>query len=440
MFLFPIKNIINKFTKNPFQGIYLGKVHNSFFKREYLTDGEMNHHVHILGASGFGKSVLLMKISKEIIKKNEGGLLFIDLKGDIETVEEFKAFAKDANRENDIQIFSLTRKDISSSYNFLKDGSPTQIRDRIMTSLIWSEEYYKNQSASYLLKILIPLCYLRDNQSEKLDFETLYNAVTKKDFLISLTKIIQKTEVKLLTLLEDSYQFLSQPDQYKSLSGLRTQIESLILSDFSDLLEERDEGISLFEGIKKKKIILLFLDSRRYGETAKVIGRFILQDLKSTSSKIDQEIPKKERTPFTVIIDEFSDLAQEDFIGFLDRARSSKIGIIIAHQELSDLNRISPEFAARLTGNCSTLYAFLQKNGDSAEQIAKYSGTKTVQKLTSQVERFLFWDVPTGNKSLREVEEFLIHPNTIKSLKVGECISIKKYPKASASMVKIDII
>jgi hypothetical protein len=29
------------------------------------------------------------------------------------------------------------------------------------------------------------------------------------------------------------------------------------------------------------------------------------------------------RKPLSVVIDEFADLAQEDFLGFLDRARSS---------------------------------------------------------------------------------------------------------------------
>jgi hypothetical protein len=56
---------------------------------------------------------------------------------------------------------------------------------------------------------------------------------------------------------------------------------------------------------------------------------FNLPMLKTTAVqfRIDAEIIKQKRLPFTVIVDEFADLAQEDFIGFLDRARSSKMGI-----------------------------------------------------------------------------------------------------------------
>lgn len=95
------------------------------------------------------------------------------------------------------------------------------------------------------------------------------------------------------------------------------------------------------------------------------MGRFILQDLKSVSARVDAEVPKDERKHFSVIVDEFADLAQEDFIGFLDRARSSKMSIVVAHQEICDLQRISPEFAGRLMGNTSTLYAFLQKRPEN---------------------------------------------------------------------------
>jgi hypothetical protein len=95
-------------------------------------------------------------------------------------------------------------------------------------------------------------------------------------------------------------------------------------------------------------------------------------------------LERKDRKPFAAIIDEFADLATEDFIGFLDRARSSRMSVVVAHQEISDLNRISLEFACRLMGNTSTLYAVLQKRPDSAEIIAGIAGTKAVKEETHQ--------------------------------------------------------
>lgn len=41
-------------------------------------------------------------------------------------------------------------------------------------------------------------------------------------------------------------------------------------------------------------------------------------------------------------------------------------------------------------------------------------------------------------KSLREVEVFVIHPNLIKSLQVGKCVCVKKYPTARAYLVAVN--
>jgi type IV secretory pathway TraG/TraD family ATPase VirD4 len=181
-------------------------------------------------------------------------------------------------------------------------------------------------------------------------------------------------ESKLKGYAQNLKEFLDAKENYGSLQGLRTQIESIVLSDFGDLVATDDSGINLFDAVKTSKIIFIFLDTRRYSETAKAMGRFILQDLKSVSARVDAEVPKDERKHFSVIVDEFADLAQEDFIGFLDRARSSKMSIVVAHQEICDLQRISPEFAGRLMGNTSTLYAFLQKRPESAEMISGMVG------------------------------------------------------------------
>tara|TARA_B110001454_G_C12723272_1_gene436166 strand:+ start:3502 stop:3738 length:237 start_codon:yes stop_codon:yes gene_type:complete len=77
---------------------------------------------------------------------------------------------------------------------------------------------------------------------------------------------------------------------------------------------------------------------------------------------------------------------------------------------------IIDEFVGRLMGNTSTLYAFLQKRPESAVIISGMAGTRRGWKKTTQSERVWLFDVPTGKNSLPEVDEFIVHPNIIKSL------------------------
>lgn len=425
-----------KFQRKKEDSINVGRIENAFLRNELLTESQLNHHVHIVGASGFGKTVLLSHLVKDRIVKGKG-LLFVDLKGDIDTIEKFMNYAEEAGRLKDVEMFSISEPKHSKNYNLILDGTATQLRDKIILSLTWSEEFYKNQSSSFLLKLLIGLCYLRDENKEQFTLKTILDCTENLEILAEFCDKIPESNLRVKRILEQSYHFLQSNENFKSLQGLRSQLESLVLADFGDLISVSENSINLFEAVKKNKLVFIFLDSRRYGVTAQIIGKFILQDLKMVSSRIDAEIKKNDRKPFCVIIDEFADLAQEDFIGFLDRARSSKISIIIAHQEICDLLKISPEFAGRLMGNTATLYAFLQKRPESAELISAIAGTKKTWKETLRSEKLLFFDLPTGDKSLREVEEFNVHPNTVKSLQVGRCVCVKKYPKSKSYVVKV---
>ena len=78
-----------------------------------------------------------------------------------------------------------------------------------------------------------------------------------------------------------------------------------------------------------------------------------------------------------------------------------------------------------------------QKRPESAELICGIAGTRSAWKQTMQTESFFGLPIDTGKRSSREVEEFKVHPNAIKSLGVGECVVVRKYPQASACRIKI---
>jgi type IV secretory pathway TraG/TraD family ATPase VirD4 len=417
--------------------VKLGRIRDSIFRSEYLTDSELNHHVHVVGASGFGKTVLLTKIMKDRIKRGHG-CLWLDLKGDREAINDMIAFAEKLGRNDDVQIFSISHPDITGSYNLISEGNATEIRDKIVGSFTWTEEYYRWQAMSYLLKVLSALVYLRETQNKKFDLQSVYEATTSSDYLESLLKQIPQTEVKIKLLIEDCYQYLNRKETVGNLGGLRAQLESLLLADFGKYLSETKDGINFFNAVNSQKLVFIFLDSRRYGESAKAIAKMLVKDLIATSARIDAEVPKSERKLFVSFIDEFADIADESFTAFPDRARSSRMPLLLSHQDLADLKRISEEFYSRMTANMSTLYAFLQSVPESADAIASRAGTKTVWKETNRAQRFWFFTVKTGDKSLREVEEFNVHPNVIKSLRVGECVVVKKYPHSRSYVLLVD--
>ncbi|MBK7893035.1 MAG: hypothetical protein IPJ84_19925 [Bdellovibrionales bacterium] len=105
----------------------------------------------------------------------------------------------------------------------VNNGSATELRDRIMGSLIWSEEYYKNQSAGFLMHLMVGLCWLRDNRILKIDIELVVRCLKDIDYIAELAKQIPSDLDRVRMRVEEAHSFLSSNDNFKSLQGLRVQ-------------------------------------------------------------------------------------------------------------------------------------------------------------------------------------------------------------------------
>ena len=418
------------------QGVYVGMDQRN--NPVMLSDSQLNHHMHVVGASGFGKTTFLLNVIKEKIDRDEG-VIFVDLKGDIDTVCEITTYAYEAGRLDEFDFFSISEDflEVSKGIALFDTGNAVEIKDKIMGAFEYDNEYYKKRIESFLNLTLRALVNLRDQKGEAFDLDNIYELLLGFEYLEDL-----KEKVSDPIIRGDLESLIADKRLKEDLTGLKSDIEGLMKTDFGGLISKSGE-VSLYESMRKSRIVYLHLDSQRYETSAERLGKIILQDIKAASAKIVTTTTKAERAPITVIVDEFANLATEQFVGFLNRARASNIGIIVAHQELSDLEVFSSVVRDQIMTNTSTLVSFLQKLPDSAETIAGIGGTYRTEKETSQVneEGFLFkTSEKTGMGSLREVEEYVIHPNLIKELRPGECFMISKYPTHKISKVFVNYL
>lgn len=418
------------------QGVYVGMDQRS--DPVVLSDSQLNHHMHVVGASGFGKTTFLLNVIKEKVDRGEG-VIFVDLKGDIDTVCEITTYAYEAGRLDEFDFFSISEDflEVSKGIALFDTGNAVEIKDKIMGAFSYDNEYYKKRIESFLNLTLRALVNLRDQQGIPFDLDSIYELLLGFEYLEDLKEKVSDPIIK-----RDLESLIADKRLKEDLTGLKSDIEGLMKTDFGGLISKTGE-ISLYESMRDSKIVYLHLDSQRYETSAERLGKIILQDIKAASAKIVTTTTKAERAPITLIVDEFANLATEQFVGFLNRARASNIGIIVAHQELSDLEVFSPVVRDQIMANTSTLVSFLQKLPTSAEMIAGIGGTYRTEKETSQIneEGLLFkTSEKTGMGSLREVEEYVIHPNLIKELSPGECFMISKYPRHKISKVFVNFL
>jgi type IV secretory pathway TraG/TraD family ATPase VirD4 len=103
--------------------------------------------------------------------------------------------------------------------------------------------------------------------------------------------------------------------------------------------------------------------------------------------------------------------------------------MVFSHQALGDLDKVSPAFRNVVLTNTNIKVVMRNNDPDTCDHFAKTFGTRTTEKATEKQLSGPLGDRRTGEGSVREVEEFIHHPNTIKQLRIGEGILTVPHPR-----------
>jgi conjugal transfer pilus assembly protein TraD len=359
----------------------------------FIPDSARLRHTHIVGATGCGKTVLLEQLIYEDIARGHGALI-IDPKGDRELYHRVRNFCRAIGREKDLHLLSATWPSESVRWNPCAIGSASELQSKWFSSGVYREPFYAKACELALLKAFIAL--LDD----------------------------KKTGFTLADLL-DQVEKQSEDGKDKNVQGLHLDLQAFAKSEWGPLFGVNPKGgpddrplMSLLQITSKNQILFVDLPTEAKAVQSARVGKLLLQELMLVSGLRKLHPHLKSQRPFSVFIDEFDAFATENFATFQNKGRSSDFMIHLAHQTLSDLERVSPPFKGQILGNCNVRFIFRQDVPEDAETWAKFLGTKRSIKQTFQKES----GVSTGRSSNREAEEFRIHPNHIKELKTGTCV------------------
>lgn len=390
-------------------GSYLAGIDALTGKPVYIPLESRLMHTQIVGVTGAAKTEggIVPALLTDIAAGR--GTVIICMKGDQSLLGRVTAVAKASGRLDDLQILSMPFPDSSNYYNPLARGIPTEIKDKIISSNIWTEEYYKKFSEMAVLIVLnamtalkkpISLATLLETMGTLRNIETLGAELKEKNIPNQISQ--------LLTALDRSVQ---------PLSGLLADLTSLVTSDFGYLLSDPQGEIDFLEAYLKKKIIYVQLNAGLYQETAVRLARMIIQDIKSMGNYVQAYIPENERAFFSVFIDEFASIAFPAFTELINKARSANVAITIAHQSLGDLRQYGEFFDSQIFESTNIKMIFRQTDPRSVNLITEMGGTVETEKITEQTSRLLGEHLNTGMGSARMVEKFRIDPNIIRDLR-----------------------
>ncbi len=421
-------------------GFLIGK---TFEGKPYrLTERNLGYHIEMVAPSGAGKTNQLKGLIADRIRKGHG-LIFLDYKAEFEMISWVFRAAKSVNRENEVRLLSLSDRELSVPYNPIKDGDATDIQSALMNSMTWSEQYYRAIASTTLMTVIKPLCIFRDHTKEYFHIGHIYELLDQPGLLRAFADRLRALNLEntgnIIERLEVLASRLDKPAEREKITGLMANLDQLLSSSAGELISQdvTHGSYGILEAVLEGRITVMLMNSLKLKESARVVGKTIIQDLIRYVGTHYANIEQRKVRPITVIIDEFASCAIPEFIEFMDRARGAGIGIVIAHQARADLREVSPEFQSRIETNSNTTIVSGVKDPVDAEYYAGMLGTRTVVKKTSQKKEGILGEESTGMKSTREAEEFILHPNKLKSLNQGEVFAISRTTDPNWGLVKV---
>ncbi|CAB1053505.1 hypothetical protein [Spiroplasma endosymbiont of Danaus chrysippus] len=370
-------------------------------KKVGLVKSKLNQHTLLIGATGSGKTTTALSIINQLVYKLNQTVIIIDGKGDSDLINKVKAI------DNNAFIWTINS---DNEYNPLASKSHVILADKIMSLFDFSEPHYQAVAHRYILLLI--------------------NSLMENNIQITLENIINYFSLSKLGTIID----INNQENLELFSSFKlNDIKGLYyrLSIYNEQLK-KSIGIQndLTKIVKNHKVILFSLNSLSYPELASNIGKLLIQDLKEFASI------KPQNQHINLVLDEFNVFASDSIINLINKTRSFNYQCFLCFQVTDDLSTDKKKLLNTIFGNVGNIIAHKVSDVESPEYIAKVFGTRTVEKITKQYD--------TKNKksskgSIREVEEYIVHPNDLKRLKTGQAYCKILLTNANQFIKKIDI-
>lgn len=304
-----------------------------------LTEDERRRHMYILGATGTGKSTMLLSMIKQDLDNNKG-LCVIDPHGEL--IDSILPLIPE-NRIKDVVYFNPDDISYPVGLNLLE--LPTDIsgdlllreKELVTESTISMfhkiyDDKYSGPRMEYILRNTIHTAFTTPNPT----LFTIYKLLINEKYRKEVTKSLEDENLNDFW----KYEFSKAGDyqKVKMISPITNKIGRFLFSPTAKrILEQETSTINFDDIMDSGKILLCNVSKGKIGEdNSQVFGTLIMTKIQLAALKRARQ-KSKDRKDFYFYVDEFQNFATPSFAQILSEARKYKLNAILAHQTTSQL-------------------------------------------------------------------------------------------------------
>ena len=306
-------------------------------------------HMYVIGKTGTGKSTLIANMAHQDMLHGEG-LALIDPHGDL--VEQVLRFVPE-ERKSDVIYFNVPDTTHPIAFNPLE---PTRAESRTLVASnlisvfkkIWAESW--GPRTEYILRNVL-LALLESKESTLLDVPRLFDDPNFRRYIV--TKV-QNPQVRYFWVQE----YRNYPARFRAeaIAPIQNKVgEFLVNPILRRIIGQEKSAFDLRRIMDEGKILLVNLAKGKIGEdTAALLGAMLVSKI-GLAALSRSNLPEAGRRDFYLYVDEFPSFTTSSFSGMLSEMRKYGLGLVLAHQYLSQLEE---EMRDAILGNAGTIISF----------------------------------------------------------------------------------
>lgn len=320
-----------------------------------LQERQRLQHLHLLGASGTGKSTLLLSMLLQDMAQGRGFAL-LDPHGDL--LDRILAEIPD-DRLDDVILIDPSDEQHIVPFNVLSAHS----------------DYEKTLLASDLVSVFRRLSTSWGDRMDVI-FKNLVHAFLEHregGTLSDMRRFLQEPDWRreFLSGVEDPdvrYYWehtFPQLDGTKSIGPILTRLEVLLTPKvIRYMVSQKENRIDFSRIMDESRILLVRLPMGQIGkEVAYMLGSLVVLKL-SQMAMGRSRMAARDRTPFFCYVDECQNFMTPSLAEILSGARKYGLGLVLAHQDMHQLQQCGDVAAAVMT-NAATRIVFRVSESDA---------------------------------------------------------------------------
>ena len=397
----------------------------------YINERELSMHSLVFGSTGSGKTEYLKNLAGSLLDLGWNGMI-LDLKEDIgegglrEWCEDYAA-----GHSIKFQDFSLSYHNPTFWFSALDGVTPDQARDTILASQVFEDAYYRSLNENQLGQLITLLYACNEVNPELYPEPTVYEIgriLSQGNVRDATSAMVKVVLANMDHFTSDDFNTLVKPDKIftDTAAGLGARLTAMYQTKVGRTILKPGEGREKLN-VLGDGITYVGLSSGAMPEISRLISTSILRrmailvaDRISNRSK-ERRTAENEYSRRFIIVDEANFVERRILLELLSRARSANVTLIVCTQGPSDwAPRVQgePDLTSLVT-NSNVTIIMNQGERKNAELCADMIGREERLETTQRIDET---GVTMEAGSVRKTEDYVVNPEDLRSLGIGEAV------------------